>query len=140
MVLHLVATPISCAAALATIRVMEEENLDKRAEKLGSEMLSRLQKFAKGRPHIGDVRGRGLMIGIEFNRPDGEPSRPITKHVMQRCLENKLLVLNCGEHGQVIRLIPPLTISDSELEKACEILEKCMDLKEGEVIHEQHSK
>ena len=132
--------PVSCAAALATIKVMQEEKLDKRAEKLGNEMLSRLQKFAHGRQHIGDVRGRGLMIGIEFIRPDGEGSRPIAKHIMQRCLENNLLVINCGDHGQVIRLIPPLTISESELEKACDILEKCMDIKEGEVIHEQHSK
>ncbi len=132
--------PVACAAALATIRVMQEEKLDKRAEKLGSKILDRLRKFAQGRQYIGEVRGRGLMIGIEFNRPDGEPSRPITKHVMQNCLENKLLVLNCGEHGHVIRLMPPLTISDAEAEKACEILEKCMDIKEGEVIHEQHSK
>ncbi len=128
--------PVSCAAALATIRVMQEEKLDKRAQKLGSEILNRLQKFAQGRKHIGEVRGRGLMIGIEFNRPDGEPSRPITKHIMQRCLEKKLLVLNCGEHGHVIRLMPALTISDAEAEKACEILEECMDIKEGEVIHE----
>ncbi len=128
--------PVSCAAALATIKVMQEEKLAQRAEKLGNQMLARLKKFAEGRQYIGDVRGRGLMIGIEFNRPDGQPSRPITKHVMQKCLENKLLVINCGEHGQVIRLIPPLTISDSELEKACEILEKSMDIKEGEIIHE----
>ena len=128
--------PVSCAASLATIRVIEEEKLIKRAEKLGNQIISRLQKFAAGRQHIGDIRGRGLMIGIEFIRPDGEGSRPIAKHVMQRCLENKLLVLNCGEHGQVIRLMPSLNISDSEIEKACEILEKCMDIKEGEVIHE----
>jgi 4-aminobutyrate aminotransferase-like enzyme len=59
---------------------------------------------------------------------------------MQKCLENKLLVLNCGEHGHVLRLMPSLTISDAEIETACEILEKSMDIKEGEVIHEQHSK
>lgn len=131
---------VSCAAALAAIRVMQEEKLDKRAEKLGKEMLNRLQKFAQGRQYIGDVRGRGLMIGIEFDRPDGEPSRPIAKHVMNKCLEHKMLVLNCGPHGQVIRLMPPLTLSDAEAEKACEILEKSMDIKEGEIIHEQHNK
>ncbi len=128
--------PVSCAAALATINVMQEEKLDKRAERLGNEMLSRLKKFAQGRQHIGDIRGRGLMIGIEFDSPDGSPSRPICKHVLQRCLENKLLVLNCGEHGQVIRLMPALNISDAEAEKACQILEKSMDIKEGEVTHE----
>lgn len=132
--------PIACAAALATIKVMQEEKLDKRAEQLGHEIFKRLQTFAQGRKHIGEVRGRGLMIGIELDGPGGEPSRAIAKHVMQRCLENKLLVINCGEHGQVIRLMPSLTISDSEAQKACEILEKCMDIKEGEVIHEQYSK
>ncbi len=128
--------PVACAAALATIKVMQEEKLDKRAENLGNEMLTRLKKFAKGRKHIGEVRGRGLMIGIEFDEPDGKPSKPIAKEIMQRCLDNKLLLINCGSHSQVIRLIPPLNISDSEMEKACEILEKSMDIKEGDVIHE----
>ncbi len=129
---------VSCAAALATIAVMEEEKLAERAAKLGNEIMTRLRRFAQGRQYIGEVRGRGLMIGIEFNGPDGEPSKLITKHVMQRCLERKLLVINCGEHGQVIRLMPPLNISDSEMEKACQILEESMDIKEGDVTDEHH--
>jgi 4-aminobutyrate aminotransferase len=128
--------PVACAASLAAINVMQEEKLDKRAEKLGNEMLSRLQKFANGRQHIGEVRGRGLMIGIEFIDSNSEPSKAITKRIVERCMENKLLLLTCGEYGQVIRIIPPLTISDSEAEKACEILEMCMDIKKGDVIHE----
>lgn len=128
--------PVSCAASLATIEVLQEERLAERAAKLGHEMMMRLQRFAQGRQHIGEVRGRGLMIGIEFNRPDGEASRPVAKHIMQRCLERKLLVINCGDHGQVIRLMPPLNMSDAEAEKACEILEESMDIKQGDVIHE----
>ena len=129
---------VSCAAALATIAVLEEEKLAERANKLGKEILSRLQRFAQGRKHIGEIRGRGLMIGIEFNGPDGSPSKAMTKHIMQRCLERKMLVINCGDHGQVIRLMPPLNISDSEAEKACQILEESMDTTEGDVSDEHH--
>jgi 4-aminobutyrate aminotransferase len=120
--------PVSCAAALATIQVIEEENLCERAAKLGDMMMARLKKFAAKNDHIGDVRGRGLMIGIEFNDKKGEPSKHIADTVAEKCLENKLIVLTCGYAGQVIRLIPPLTMSESEAEKGMEILEKCMTL------------
>lgn len=120
--------PVSCAAALATIDVIESENLTTRAEKLGREILERLSKFAEDKPHIGEVRGKGLMIGIEFNDKRGGPSKQVTDQVVRNCLERKLLVITCGLHGQVIRLIPPLTMSDAEAEKACEILEASMTI------------
>jgi 4-aminobutyrate aminotransferase len=120
--------PISCAAALATIDVLESEHLCSRAEKLGKEILKRLSKFAQDKSHIGEVRGKGLMIGVEFNDKKGNPSKQVTEQVVRNCLERKLLVITCGLHGQVIRLIPPLTLSDSEAEKACEILEASMTI------------
>ena len=120
--------PVSCAAALATIDVLESEHLSERAQKLGDEIQTRLSKFAEGKSHIGEVRGKGLMIGIEFNDKLGNPSKKITEQVVDRCLKRKLLVITCGLHGQVIRLIPPLTLSDSEAEKACEILEASMTI------------
>ena len=128
--------PVSCAAALATIEVLQEEKLAERADKLGKEIMTRLQRFSQGKAHIGEIRGRGLMIGIEFNRRDGGPGSQVAKHVMERCLERKLIAVNCGDHGQVIRLMSPLNISDAEAEKACEILEESMDLKKGDVAHE----
>jgi 4-aminobutyrate aminotransferase len=118
--------PVSCAAALATIEVMQEEKLCERAHKLGEMMMNRLKAFAKGKDYIGEVRGRGLMIGIEFNDKDGGPSKELADKVAERCFEHKMIVLTCGNAGQVIRLIPPLTMSDSEAEKALEILEKSM--------------
>jgi len=127
---------VSCAAALATIEVLQEEKLAQRAERLGNEIMTRLQTFAEGRPHIGDIRGRGLMIGIEFNRRDGGPGSRVTKLVMERCFERKMITVNCGEHGQTIRLMPALNLSDSEAEKACEILEESMDIRKGELSHE----
>jgi len=120
--------PVSCAAALATIGVLEDEKLPQRAAKVGGEMLKRLQKFAQGKQHIGEVRGLGMMIGIDFDDKDGNPSKEIAEKVAEKCLENKLIVLTCGIRGQVIRLIPALNISDSEAEKAMEILEKCLAL------------
>jgi 4-aminobutyrate aminotransferase len=118
--------PVSCAAALATINVIQEDKLVERSKKLGAYMLERLKKFAEDKPHIGDVRGRGLMIGIEFIDTEGKPSKEWTEKVTARCFEDKMLILNCGSSSQVIRLIPPLTLSDEEAEKALSILEKAM--------------
>jgi 4-aminobutyrate aminotransferase len=88
--------------------------------------MDRLKDFAKDKPYIGEVRGLGLMIGIEFNDEHGHPSKEIADKVNQRCFENKLLVLTCGNHGQVLRLIPPLNMSDEEADKGLTILEKAM--------------
>lgn len=118
--------PVSCAAALATIEVMQEEKLAERAAKLGDKWMARLRKFAEGKSHIGEVRGRGLMIGIEFNDEKGGPSKEWADKVAERCLEQKMIVLTCGNAGQVIRLIPPLNISDADADKAMDILEKAM--------------
>jgi 4-aminobutyrate aminotransferase len=121
--------PVSCAAALATIQVLQEEQLTERAAKTGSHMLKEIQSMTKGMSHVGEVRGRGLMIGIDFNDKDGHPSKEMAEKVAEKCLEHKMLVLTCGPQGQVIRLIPPLNISDSEVSKALEVLEKSLNLK-----------
>lgn len=118
--------PVSCAASLATIEVLEEEKLVERSASLGKKVMDRLKDFAKDKPYIGEVRGLGLMIGIEFNDEHGHPSKEIAEKVNQRCFENKLLVLTCGNHGQVLRLIPPLNMSDEEADKGLTILEKAM--------------
>jgi len=121
--------PVSCAAALATIGVIQEEGLVERSATKGGQMIKELQSMTKDMPHVGEVRGRGMMIGIEFNDRDGNPSKEIAERVAEKCLEQKMLVLTCGHQGQVIRLIPPLTISDSEIEKAMDILSKSMTIK-----------
>ncbi|MBZ0188779.1 MAG: aminotransferase class III-fold pyridoxal phosphate-dependent enzyme [Candidatus Obscuribacterales bacterium] len=118
--------PIACAAALASIKVIEEEKLVERSKVMGDMFVKRLREFAKGKSHIGEIRGRGLMIGIEFNDKDGKPSKQWADKVAKRCFENKMLVLTCGQDGQVIRLIPPLNISDKEAEEALSILETAM--------------
>lgn len=121
--------PVSCAAALATIDVLQEERLPERAAKLGAEMLKEIKDATKGMSHVGEVRGVGLMLGIDFDEPDGKPSKKIAERVAEKCLENKLIVLTCGHGGQVIRLMPPLNLSDADAEKGLDILKKCIKLK-----------
>lgn len=120
--------PVSCAAALATIEVLQEEKLPERAAALGKQIIDRLRTFAANKPYIGEVRGRGLMIGIEFNDDNGGPNHELAEQVVQRCFEHKLLVLTCGIHGQVVRLIPPLNMSEEECEKGLAVLEQAMTL------------
>lgn len=121
--------PVSCAAALATINVLQSEKLVERSAKVGKEIQDKLKKIAQKNKHVGEVRGLGMMIGIEFDDDHGNPSKEIAERVAERCLESKMIVLTCGSAGQVIRLIPPLNISDSEVEKALDILEKSIALK-----------
>lgn len=118
--------PVSCAAALATIEVLESEKLPQRAAELGKRMMTRLQKLTQSSKHVGEVRGMGLMIAIEFQEANGEPSHDIAEKVAKFCLDNKLIVLTCGTHGHVIRLIPPLNMSDEDADKGMDIIEKAV--------------
>lgn len=121
--------PVSCASALASINVIEEEKLAERAHTVGSDMIKRLKKMAEGKQHIAEVRGRGMMIGIEFNDAEGHPSKEWGEKVSKRCFENKLLVLTCGHKGHVMRLIPPLNASDREIDDALKIIENAISEK-----------
>jgi 4-aminobutyrate aminotransferase len=115
--------PVSCAAALAAIEVIESEHLAQRAADLGKHMLARLSKLTSHK-NVGDVRGLGLMLAIEFEDESGQPSHDIAEQVAKACLDNKLIVLTCGTHGHVVRLIPPLNMSDDEAENGMSVIEK----------------
>jgi 4-aminobutyrate aminotransferase len=117
--------PVSCAAALATIEVLESEKLADQAAAMGKKMMQRLSKLTSHK-NVGEVRGQGLMIAIEFEEANGEPSHDIAERVAATCFDNKMIVLTCGTHGHVIRLIPPLNISDEDAEKGMDILEKAI--------------
>lgn len=118
--------PVSCAAALATIEVLESEKLVQRSAELGKRMLTRLQKLSSHK-NVGEVRGIGMMLAIEFEDEHGEPSHDIAEKVATFCLENKLILLTCGTHGHVIRLIPPLNMSDEDADKGMAIIEKAVN-------------
>jgi 4-aminobutyrate aminotransferase-like enzyme len=75
---------------------------------------------------IGDVRGLGLMIGVEFTNPDGTPGSQISDSVKKHCLENNLLLLQCGTYHQVIRWIPPLVVNEEQIHTGLEIFERAV--------------
>jgi 4-aminobutyrate aminotransferase len=113
---------VACAAAVAVIDTLVRERLPERAATLGERALERARGWQARHPRLGDVRGRGLMIGLELME-GGRPAPDITKRVLHAALERGLLLLTCGLDDNVIRLIPPLTIPEEELDKGMEILE-----------------
>ena len=122
---------IACAAALATLDVMEEERLPQNAAERGAQFLAALRELAKNRPAIGDVRGLGLMLALEFVKPgegDGRvPNPDAVKRVIAEANKRKLLLLSAGSYAQVIRIIPPLVTTAAEVDLAVKILDEALD-------------
>jgi 4-aminobutyrate aminotransferase len=114
---------VSCAAVVATLGVIERDGLLQRAEELGKRISERARGWQRQVGGPADVRGRGLMIGLEFMDSAGMPDAERVDEIRSTCLERGLLLLACGTDHNVIRLIPPLNLSDSETEQAMEILE-----------------
>jgi 4-aminobutyrate aminotransferase len=114
--------PISCQAALTTIDLLQE-GLVENAARMGDYLLSQLREIQKRFPMLGDVRGKGLMIGIEMVKDPRTKEKAIEERngIVQACFEKGLLVLGCGEN--VIRLSPPLIITQKEADLALSILE-----------------
>lgn len=124
--------PIACEAALATIDLLENGGLTQNAEKMGNHLLSRLRAMQRTHRLIGDVRGFGLMIGVELvrDRETKEMAIPERNKIIQRCFEKGLLILGCGQN--VIRFVPPLVIKRPEAERAMAIFEEVLAEVEGE--------
>ena len=119
--------PLAIAAAHAVIDIIEEEKLIDRAGILGTRLKQRLHDLRGAVPQIADVRGLGAMIALEFFRAGTqEPDAAFTKQVQARALQQGLLLLSCGVHGNVIRFLFPLTISDALMEEALAILESSL--------------
>jgi 4-aminobutyrate aminotransferase len=116
---------VACAAAVAVIETMKSERIPERAATLGRQVKERLTGWADEFAVIADVRGLGLMIGLELMK-DGAPAPVLTHAVQRRCVDNDLLVLTCGIDDNVIRLLPPLTIAEDELTLGLDILERCL--------------
>jgi 4-aminobutyrate aminotransferase len=119
---------VACAAAEATVQVLREERLVENAERLGKTLLLRLKAIQERHPSIGDIRGLGLMVGVEFVIPNSRtPDADKTKKVQKACLEEGLVLLTCGTYDNIIRWVPPLIIKDKELEEALNIFDKVME-------------
>ncbi len=120
---------VSCAAALANIAVLEEERLPEEAARKGERTLARLRELAGRHALIGDVRGIGLMIGIELvtSRDTKTPASREAGEIRRRCREAGVLVGIGGQAGNVVRFQPPLVISDVELDRAVDTLDHALD-------------
>ena len=117
--------PIACAAAMETIRLLESKYIANSA-RMGEYAMKRLAEWPKKHPLVGDVRGLGLMIGIELvkNQKTREPHLEARKKIIQRAYELGVLVLGCGE--STVRLMPPLLVEQDQMDFALDILERCI--------------
>jgi 4-aminobutyrate aminotransferase len=118
--------PVTAAAALATLEVIESEGLVENAERVGARALARMHEMRRRHPLIGDVRGRGLLLGIELveDRDSKRPARAAAERVLYRSLANGLSFKTTM--GNVLTLTPPLTLTDVELDRALDILEAAL--------------
>ena len=120
-----IGSPICCVAASATIQFMKDQNLNERALHIGKIITDRMKNLQKEFPEIGDVRGIGAMIGIEFVK-DNSPGKPNTElcgKIVKGCSEDGLILLSAGTFKNVIRILSPLVITDEELNQGLDILE-----------------
>jgi 4-aminobutyrate aminotransferase len=111
--------PIGCAAALATIDVIEEEHLADNARDRGAQLMEALAKLQADDAGIGDVRGLGLMVGMELIGPDGGPAAARTAAILRHCLEvSHVIFMSCGTGSNVLRWMPPLVVTAAEIDRA----------------------
>lgn len=119
--------PLACVAALATIAIIEEDHLIDRANTLGKIISDSLNAMKAKYPIIAEVRGRGAMQALEFVLPGGiEPHPTALSTILKYCQDNGVLILSAGTYGNVIRLLPPLVISEDLLREALDILDKAI--------------
>jgi 4-aminobutyrate aminotransferase len=115
--------PLAIASAHAVLDVIQEENLCERAEHLGQHLREVLGLAQQQNPAIADIRGLGSMIAVEFCDPaTGAPDKALCAAIQQRAMKAGLLLLSCGQHGNVIRFLYPLTIPDAQFQQAMDIL------------------
>ena len=117
---------VACAAAVATIQAMREEKLCENAVVRGAQLMAGLRKLQAEFGSIGDVRGLGLMVGVEFGRP-GAPDTATAKAVIKAAFERGLMLLGCGTFDNVIRWIPPLVVSEQQIDEALTIFASALD-------------
>jgi 4-aminobutyrate aminotransferase len=107
---------VACAASIATIRAIRDEKMLENATQRGEQLLTGLRKLQEEYPQIGDVRGKGLMIGTEFI-VDGRPqkAKPLVKDIVRKAEQRNLLLLTCGTYDNTIRWIPPLNVTAAQI-------------------------
>jgi 4-aminobutyrate aminotransferase len=123
------ANPLSCAAGIASIEIIKEEHLVENARSIGCQMMQRLNIMKERHRRVGDVRGLGLALGVEFvkDKETKEPDPELTKQFVLRLLSGGLSVMApIGNYGNVLRIAPPLTISEQLANEGLDIMEACL--------------
>ncbi|MFQ5831634.1 MAG: aspartate aminotransferase family protein [Candidatus Thorarchaeota archaeon] len=118
--------PLSCAAAVAVIEIIQESNYLERATKLGSHLKKRLESLQEDHGLVGEVRGQGLMLGVELvrDRTTKEPGSQEMLQVMELCKDRGLMIGKGGIDGNVIRIQPPLELTKAQVDEACTVLDE----------------
>lgn len=118
---------IACAAGVATIRAMKEEKMVENAAERGVQLMTGLRKLQEEYPQIGDVRGKGLMVGTEFV-VDGSQAKakPLVKEIIHAAEERNLLLLSCGTYDNTIRWIPPLNVTSQQINDGLQVFESAL--------------
>lgn len=116
---------LASAASLASLEFLEKENIENRVKELGSQMKQRLRELQENFPCIGDVRGLGLMVGVEIVKPDKSIDPIQRDRILREAFKEGILLLPCGD--SVIRFSPPLVISDEELDSGLEKFQKALE-------------
>ena len=117
-------SPVACEAALAVIDIVEQENLNAKAEAIGEKIEAKLETYRAQYDFIGDIRRLGAMVAVELVKDGKVPNKEAVGRITKYANENGLLLLSAGIKGNVIRFLTPLVITDAELEKGFAILDK----------------
>lgn len=118
---------VSAAAAVETIRVMKDEKLPENSAARGAQLMRGLRELQREFPILGDVRGLGSMVASEFIDAEGHPSKAVTQQIVKFCADHNLLLLTCGSYENVIRWIPPLVVTEAQIEEALRIFAAALD-------------
>jgi 4-aminobutyrate aminotransferase len=116
--------PVCCAAANATVDLVRDQYVAN-AAKVGAHFMKRLGEMRADYPCIGDLRGKGLMIGMELIEKDGSPARKLMDPLLSRAYQNGLLLLTCGV--STLRFMPPLCVTEAEVDEAMVYLKRSLD-------------
>ncbi len=118
--------PVCCAAALAAIESLQQDGLLERGRALGETLRARFEAWKQKHPVLGEVRGKGPMLAMELvkDRKTRDPAAILARELVARCAKQGLIIMACGNHGNVIRTLMPLVITDEQLERGLTILEE----------------
>ena len=122
--------PVACAAVVAVVEIFEREKLEENALRIGALMKSRLEQIRENCPFVGDVRGRGLVMGVELvkDKMTKEPAPELTRKLIDVAAQSGLLIGSVGVFGNVIRVAPPLVISEDEALESLDLFEKSLGM------------